>query len=33
MLLTWGFALLMLAMLVFFNFQEQVVNVLGYFVE
>lgn len=33
MILTWGFALLMLAMLIFVNFQQQVVNVLEYFVE
>ena len=33
MLLTWGFALLMLAMLVFVNFQQQVVNALEYFVQ
>ncbi len=33
MIFTWGFALLMLAMLIFVNFQQQVVNVLEYFVE
>jgi len=33
MILTWGFALLLLAMLVFVNFQQQVVNVLEYFIE
>jgi len=33
MIFTWGFALLLLAMLVFVNFQHQVVNVLEYFVE
>jgi hypothetical protein len=33
MILTWGFALLLLAMLIFVNFQQQVVNVLEYFVE
>jgi len=33
MIFTWGFALLLLAMLVFVNFQQQVVNVLEYFVE
>jgi len=31
MLLTWGFALLMLVMLIFVNFQQQVVNALEYF--
>ena len=33
MIFTWGFALLLLAMLIFVNFQQQVVNVLEYFVE
>lgn len=33
MLFTWGFALLMLLMLVFVNFQQQVVNVLEYFAQ
>jgi len=33
MLFAWGFALLMLALLVFVNFQAQVVNVLEYFAE
>ena len=33
MLLTWGFALLMLAMLIFVNFQEQVVSALEYFIQ
>jgi len=31
MIFTWGFALLMLAMMVFVNFQQQVVDGLGYF--
>jgi len=30
MIFTWGFALLLLAMLIFVNFQQQVVNVLEY---
>lgn len=33
MIFTWGFALLLLAMLIFVNFQQQVVNGLEYFVE
>jgi len=32
MIFTWGFALLMLAMMIFVNFQQQVVNGLEYFV-
>jgi len=33
MIFTWGFALLMLAMMIFVNFQHQVMNGLEYFVE